>query len=122
MDQPTPIQRWNSGAIGRSHAVAFNGVVWLVANTKEPGTPSAQQIDSTLDYLEAALIQAGSGKDRLLSVQVLLKDIADRDAFNDKWCQWIGEDPRNWPQRAVYGAALAPGLAIEIIAVAVQSA
>ena len=115
------IERWNHGAIGRSHAVAHAGLVWTVANTRQPGTPLAAQVADTLAFLEASLLAAGSGKHRLLSVQVLLADIADRPAFDALWCAWIGPDPQHWPQRAVYGATLAPGLALELIVTAARA-
>jgi enamine deaminase RidA (YjgF/YER057c/UK114 family) len=51
----------------------------------------------------------------------LLADIADRPAFDQRWCTWIGDEPGHWPQRAVFGAALAPGLLIEIVATAART-
>ena len=72
----------------------------------------------SLAALEAHLLEAGSSRSRLLSIQVLLADIADRPEFDRHWLAWIGPDPDHWPQRACYQAALAPGLLIELIAVA----
>lgn len=53
---------------------------------------------------------------------MLLVDIADRAEFDRQWTAWIGADPMHWPQRACHQAALAPGLAIELIAVAAVGA
>ena len=59
-----------------------------------------------------------SSRSRLLSLQVLLADMAQRPEFDRHWLAWIGDDPAHWPQRACVQAALAPGLLIELIAVA----
>ena len=55
-------------------------------------------------------------------VQVILVDISMRDAFDALWQAWIGPDPQHWPQRAVHGGALAPGLLLEVMATAARSA
>ena len=49
---------------------------------------------------------------------MLLTDIGDRAEFDRHWVEWIGVDPAAWPQRAVFQAALAPGLLIELVVVA----
>ncbi len=110
--------RWGSGVKGRSHTVAHGGTVWTVSNAKNLAGDFATQVAETLEFLDTSLKQAGSSRERLLSVQVILADIRNRDQFNDIWCQWIGDNPAHWPQRAVFGAALAPGLLLEVIAVA----
>lgn len=33
---PSEIQRWSGSAIGRSLAVAYGGLVWTVANARDP--------------------------------------------------------------------------------------
>lgn len=115
-------ERWGSGAAGRNHTVARGDTVWTVANARNLPAGFREQASETLAILESFLVQAGSDKSNLLSVQVVLADIADRDAFNEIWCAWIGPDPDHWPQRAVIGAALAPGLLVELIATAARPA
>jgi enamine deaminase RidA (YjgF/YER057c/UK114 family) len=114
------IQRWSGTAAGRSRSAAFRGTVWTVSNATLLSAGIDAQIDETLDLLEQHLREAGSDKALLLSVQILLTDISCRDTFERKWCAWIGTDPSAWPQRAVFQVALAPGLLVEIIAVAAQ--
>lgn len=114
------ITRWGTGAQGRSTTVADDRYVWTVSNATTLTAGFAQQASETLARLDASLEQAGSDRRHLLSVQVLLTDLANRDAFNDLWTTWIGPDPDHWPQRAVLGAALAPGLLVEIIATAAR--
>lgn len=100
--------------------MAFGGTVWTVSNARNVNAGFEAQVRETFEILDSFLAQAGSDKTRLLSVQVILADIEARDSFNELWCQWIGADPAHWPQRAVYGAGLAPGLLIELIAVAAR--
>jgi enamine deaminase RidA (YjgF/YER057c/UK114 family) len=68
--------------------------------------------------LEAHLVEAGSARTRLLSLQVILTEISNREAFDRQWREWIGPDPAHWPQRVCFQAALAPGLRVELVAVA----
>jgi enamine deaminase RidA (YjgF/YER057c/UK114 family) len=96
-------------------------MVWSVSNATTAGAEFGTQVVQTLEFLDSSLEKAGSGKTKLLSVQVLLADISNRESFNQQWCEWIGENPENWPQRAVYQAALAPGLSIELIVTAYRS-
>lgn len=111
------ITRWNSGAAGRSKMVACQNLLWLVATVAN--VPDFKdEVVACLDLLEKSLLEAGSDKTRLLSVQVILRQIENRDVFNSIWLDWIGPDAGNWPQRAVFGAALAPGLSVEIVATA----
>ena len=115
------IQRWPSSGPGRSHTVAHQALVWTVANARNLQGGFAQQVLETFRVLDAALLAANSCKERLLSVQVVLANIADRAAFDALWCEWLGPNPAHWPQRAVYGAALAPGLLVELIVTAAQN-
>jgi enamine deaminase RidA (YjgF/YER057c/UK114 family) len=119
------IERWRGSGPGRSHTVAWGGLVWTVSNARNPASNPAgdlaTQVAETLALLEQSLHEAGSGKTRLLSVQVLLASIDDRAAFDRLWCEWIGDDPAHWPQRAVYGATLAPGLRVELLVTAART-
>jgi enamine deaminase RidA (YjgF/YER057c/UK114 family) len=113
-------QRWGSGAKGRNHTVLHGNTVWTVSNARDLAGDFAAQVTETLAFLDTSLNQAGSSRECLLSVQVILADIAHRDQFNDIWCQWVGDNPAHWPQRAVFGAALAPGLLLEVVATAAR--
>ena len=114
----TSIVRWPGGAPGRSRIVRHGDTVYTVANARRPSAPFADQVVESLAMLDAHLAEAGTSRTRLLSIQVLLTDIAERSEFDRHWLAWIGDDPSHWPQRACYQAALAPGLMIELIAVA----
>jgi enamine deaminase RidA (YjgF/YER057c/UK114 family) len=76
-----------------------------------------KQTAEALAAVERLLAQAGSSKSRLLSVQVVLNNIADFAAMNTVYDAWI--DPANPPARACIEARLAhPALKVEVIAVA----
>lgn len=111
-------QRWPAGAPGRSRTTCHAGLVWTVANAADISAPLAGQVEQSLRMLQDHLVEAGSSKEHLLSVQVILDDIANRTLFDSLWKSWIGPDPSHWPQRACLAAGLAPGLRLELIAVA----
>jgi enamine deaminase RidA (YjgF/YER057c/UK114 family) len=112
------VTRWPSTSPGRSRTVACNGLLWTVANAADLSAGFEDQVTQSLDLLASHLEEAGSARSHLLSLQVLLADIQDRDAFDRMWCLWVGPDPTHWPQRACFQAALAPGLRVELIALA----
>ena len=114
----TTITRWPGGAPGRSRSVRHAGTIYTVANARQVAASFDEQVAESLAMLDAHLREAGSSRAHLLSIQVLLSDIAQRPAFDRHWIDWIGADPQAWPQRACWQAALAPGLLIELIAVA----
>ena len=119
-DQPPPLQvdRWPSRGPGRSRIVACGHAIWTVANATDTTAGFEAQAIESLQMLESHLLEAGSARTHLLSVQVILSDIEDRNAFDALWRDWIGPDPAHWPQRACFQAALAPGLRVELVAVA----
>lgn len=112
------IDRWPSPSPGRSRMVSHAGLVWTVANARDTSQPFEAQVAESLQMLEAHLQQAGSARTHILSLQVLLTDIDRRAAFDTQWQAWIGPHPEHWPQRACYQAQLAPGLLVELVAVA----
>ena len=116
-EDPT-VRRWPTGAPGRSRAVRHAGLVWTVANARTPFASFDEQVSQSLATLEAHLAESGSARTHVLSLQVLLADIGRHAEFDRAWNDWIGPDPRHWPQRACFQAALAPGLLIELIVVA----
>lgn len=107
-----------SSGRGRSRTVARGGLVWTVATTTEGDGDFAVQAAKCLTLLDSHLVEAGSARTHILSLQVVLADIADRPAFDELWQVWIGADPACWPQRACFEGALAPGLLVELVAVA----
>lgn len=101
-----------------SQAVTHNGIAYLAGQVAD--TPSASLQDQTREVLkkiDGLLAAAGTSKSKLLTIQVLLSNIADFAAMNEIYDAWI--DPANPATRACYEARLAdPNLRVEIIAVA----
>ncbi|MBI2769971.1 MAG: hypothetical protein HYX47_10135 [Burkholderiales bacterium] len=112
------IQRWPGGGPGRSRTVALGGLVWTVANASDSAADFGEQVAQSLAMLEQHLVEGGSARTHMLSLQVMLADIAQRGEFGALWRAWIGPDPQHWPQRACFQAALAPGLLVELVVTA----
>jgi enamine deaminase RidA (YjgF/YER057c/UK114 family) len=86
----TKIKRWSGAARGRSRAVAYGDLVWTVATATDLTADFEGQVAQSLQILEAHLTMAGSARTHLLSVQVMLTDIALWSAFDTLWQEWIG--------------------------------
>jgi enamine deaminase RidA (YjgF/YER057c/UK114 family) len=121
MGTDAQIRRWPGSANGRSRMVAFADLVWTVANAADASAPFDEQVAQSLHMLEQHLVAAGSARSHLLSLQVILSDMAQREAFDRQWTAWIGPDPAYWPQRACFQSGLAPGLLVELVAVAARA-
>ncbi len=98
--------------------VAYGNLIWTVANATATEANFDVQVTQSLQVLEAHLKEAGSARTHLLSLQVILTDIANRASFDKQWQEWIGPKPEHWPQRACFQSGLAAGLQIELVVVA----
>lgn len=103
-----------------SQVVIHRDTVYVSGQIADPPLGGIEeQTRSVLAKLDTLLGQAGCTRSDLLSVTVLLPHIADFDAMNAVYDQWI--DPSNPPARACYEARLAdPDLRIEITAIAAR--
>jgi enamine deaminase RidA (YjgF/YER057c/UK114 family) len=114
------IQRGGSGPYKFSNTVVHNGVVYLagqVAGAEGFSQPVREQIRLVLARIDELLEGVGSGRDRMLSVTVLLKDINDFAVLNEEWDAWV--DPAHLPARATMQAELAsPDILVELIVTA----
>ncbi|PNG52938.1 MULTISPECIES: RidA family protein [unclassified Variovorax] len=88
-----------------SHAALGGGMVFIAGQL--PITPGGErlidadfdeQVVQTLANVQAALLAAGSGIDKLLQVRVYLDDIANWRAFDLLYERWAG---RSRPARAI---------------------
>ena len=114
------IERVRGKYIGRNKAAAYKDLVWTVATADDTSLDLAGQTQQTLDIIERNLIELGSDKTRIVSAQVYIVDLAEKTLMDKVWCQWIGDDPNNWPQRACLGVELAGQTLIEVTVTAVR--
>lgn len=96
-----------------SDAVAHNGTVYLVEIASNTDADTAAQTADMLASVERTLAQVGSDKRRLLMATIYLADMADYDAMNAVWDNWVPEGCA--PSRACVQARLAkPEYRVEI--------
>jgi enamine deaminase RidA (YjgF/YER057c/UK114 family) len=107
------IIRHNPGSY-YSAAVEFNGMVFVAGQIADDRSqPVLGQTRQVLQKIDTALALAGTDKSKLLSANVWLADIGDRDTMNSAWSAWV--DPQNLPARATVEAKLAtPATRVEI--------
>ena len=97
-----------------SDAVAFGSTVYLVEVAQTLDADITTQTREVLASIERTLTRAGSDKSRLLQATIYLADIAEIDAMNAVWDDWV--PPGTAPARACVEAKLAnPGYRIEIV-------
>ena len=98
------IERLHSGP-RMSQAVKHGNTLYLAGQVaKDEFATIETQTAQVLEKMDALLAEAGTSKSKVLSVQVLLTNIADFAAMNSVYDKWI--DPANPPARACYVAAL----------------
>ncbi|SFC19915.1 Enamine deaminase RidA, house cleaning of reactive enamine intermediates, YjgF/YER057c/UK114 family [Polaromonas sp. OV174] len=104
----------------RSEVVVHNNTIYIggqvAANTQ--GNIEAQTRE-VLDALDRLLEQAGSSRNHLLSVRILLRDITDYADMNAVWDEWIplGHAPT---RACTLQQLINPDWRLEIIAVAAK--
>ncbi len=101
-----------------SGAVVAGGLVWLAGQVADDPTADAEaQTADILRQIDTLLAEAGTDKRALLSVTVVLADIADAPAMNRAWDAWL--DPAQKPARMTIEAKLVdPAWRVEITGVA----
>ncbi len=103
-----------------SQANIHNGVVYLAGQVGE-GTSVKEQTQSILAQVDRLLALSNSSKERILSAQIWLSDMADFAEMNAAWDAWVPSG--NAPARATGEAKLAaPKYKVEIIVIAAQNA
>lgn len=101
-----------------SGAVVHGGVVYLAGQVADDATLDAEgQTADILAQIDTLLAEAGATKAGLVSVTVVLADIADAPAMNRAWDRWL--DPAAKPARMTIQAPLVdPAWKVEITGIA----
>lgn len=101
-----------------SGAVVAGGFVWLAGQVADDASLDTEgQTADILAQIDALLAQAGTDRRALVSVTVVLADIADAPAMNRAWDAWV--DRAHPPARAtIEGKLVNPAWLVEIIVTA----
>ena len=101
-----------------SGAVVHGGLVYLAGQVADDASLDAEgQTSDILAQIDALLAEAGTDKSRLLTMTVVLADIADAPAMNRAWDRWLA--PGAKPARMTVQAPLVdPAWKVEITGIA----
>ncbi|HDY8141558.1 TPA: RidA family protein [Vibrio vulnificus] len=105
---------------GRNKSSAYKDLVWTVATSSDTSLDIVGQTKLTLETIERNLKELGSDKTRIVSAQVFIANMLDKPKMDEVWCEWLGENPEHWPQRACLGVALEGDVLIEVTVTAVR--
>ena len=102
-----------------SPLVVAGGFVWISGQVGVVDGQIADGIEAqtrvALEHMAVALEAAGLSMDDVVKVSAFLADLGDFEVFNGEYRRHFSEP---YPARTTVGAALAPGLLVEIDAVA----
>ncbi len=112
------IERVRGVYTGRNAGTKCNGFAWAVATDRGRAADVHAQTVAALAEIDRVLGELGTDRTRLLSCTVYLPQIELKAEMDRAWCDWIGEDPAHWPQRACVEAGLAGDTLVEIAVVA----
>lgn len=114
------IERKRGNYNGRNKSSAYRDLVWTVATSSDTTLDISGQTKLALEIIQGNLIELGSDKTRIVSAQVYIADMNSKSAMDIVWCEWFGENPQDWPQRACLGVALEGNVLIEITVTAAR--
>lgn len=104
-----------------SRIVKHQGVVYLCGQTAgDEAWDIREQTERCLGKIRNLLEEANSGVDRMLSVTIYIRDMADFAAMNEVWDAWFADLPK--PARACVEAHMArPPILVEMSVVAAEN-
>ncbi len=114
------IERKPGFSVGRNKSSAYKDLVWTVATSSDTSLGIEGQTKLTLDTIESSLVELGSDKTKIVSAQVFIANMNDKQLMDAVWCDWFGNDSQHWPQRACLGVALEGNVLVEITVTAVR--
>jgi enamine deaminase RidA (YjgF/YER057c/UK114 family) len=103
-----------------SDAVEHGNLVFVAGQVASDLTQGVRgQCEQVLKAIDAVLAKAGTNKSKILSANVWLTDIRNRDEMNAVWKAWV--DANNLPARATVEAKLADSrMLVEIAVIAAK--
>ena len=105
---------------GRNKSSAYKDLVFSVATATDTSKDLAGQTLMSLETIQQNLLELGSDKSRILSAQVFIADMNAKAQMDQVWCDWFGDNPQHWPQRACLGVDLEGDVLVEITVTAVR--
>lgn len=113
------IIRHNPGKV-LSDAVEYGNIVFLAGITAtDLDLNVSGQTREILSQIDRLLTKANTDKSKILSANIWLTDIRNRDSMNEEWLKWV--DKGNLPARATVEAKLAdPRILVEIAIIAAK--
>ena len=116
LDTNAVIERFGVSARS-SLAVKHNGTGYFAVTPITPYDCDLTTVEQARQMFEKAdkrLREIGSGRDRMLFVAILLRDIGEVAVFNAEWDEWLKDVTS--PARACFEAKLAsPALKVEML-------
>ena len=114
-----PIKRHHPGA-SLSRIVEYGNLVFVAGTTADNRSAACKaQTEEILKKIDAALAAAGSDKSKILSANVWVNDMREKEQMDAAWQAWV--DPGNKPVRACVEARLGtPDTRVEIMVVAAK--
>jgi enamine deaminase RidA (YjgF/YER057c/UK114 family) len=102
----------------RSDTVIHNNIAYLSGVIPTDNAADiTTQTEQVLAQLDERLSEAGSGKDKILSATIWMRDVnRDVSAFNEVWNQWVV--PGRLPVRSCVQATVQYGVLLEIAVIA----
>ncbi|HCH4140937.1 TPA: RidA family protein [Vibrio parahaemolyticus] len=104
----------------RNKSSAYKDLIWTVATSSDTTLDIVGQTKLTLETIERNLEELGSNKTQIVSAQVFIANMLDKPKMDNVWCEWLGENPEHWPQRACLGVTLEGDVLIEVTVTAVR--
>jgi len=107
------------GAKGRSSGSAAGGFAWAVATSDDSVADIYAQTKNALAKIDGILAGLGTDKRHLLNATVYIDKMQLKGEMDRAWCEWIGDDPDHWPQRACIESRLFEYDLVEVVVIAV---
>jgi len=89
------IERRRGSYLGRNKSSAYKDLVWTVATSSDTQAGIERQTELTLKTIEENLLELGASKQRIVSAQVYIANMADKPLMDAIWQQWLGPDPEH---------------------------